>query len=65
MVVIIVIFGVTGDVISKWIKHRGAGNGDASAALQARIDKLEQRVRSLEEIATDDDSRLKQQINAL
>lgn len=63
-IVAIVAITQVGDLASKWLKLK-AKEAQLSPESDARIRELEQRVATLERIATDDKSRLKETINAL
>ncbi len=67
-----VIVGVFGDVIKRWIKlkekqleHAATMAADKAAAQAGHIERLEQRVRVLERIATDQGTHLSAQIEDL
>ena len=67
-----VIVGVFGDVIKRWIKlkekqleHAATLAADKAAAQAGHIERLEQRVRVLERIATDQGTHLSAQIEDL
>jgi uncharacterized protein YlxW (UPF0749 family) len=70
MVVLIVLIAVGAGVIKNWIKTRG--NREADEETQAEIfrlrkdvERLTERVRVLETIATDKDERLREEIRRL
>jgi hypothetical protein len=67
-----VVVGVGGDIIKRWMKlkerqldHAAVLAADKAAAQAAHIEKLEQRVRVLERIATDKGTELAAQIDDL
>lgn len=67
-----VVLGVAGDVIKRWIKlkerqldHAAALAADKAVAQAAHIEKLEQRMRVLERIATDSGTDVAAQIEML
>lgn len=67
-----VIAGVGGDVLKRWIKlkekqldHAAVLAADRAAAQAAHIDRLEQRVRVLERIATEGNATLAHEIELL
>ena len=68
MVVIIVIVGCVTGVMSDYLKNKakyGSHNdGDVDDALD-RIDELEERIRVLEKVVTDDRYELNRQIDSL
>lgn len=72
VVAIPVIFGVAGSSFQKWLKlkekqldHAAVLAADKAAAQASHIDRLEQRVRVLERIATDKGGALADQIESL
>lgn len=67
MVVIVVIVGCATGVISDYLKNKskfGPGE-DALDDAMDRIDELEERIRVLEKVVTDDRYELNRQIDAL
>ena len=67
-----VVLGVAGDVIKRWIKlkerqldHAAALAADKAVAQAAHIERLEQRMRVLERIATDSGTDVAAQIEML
>lgn len=67
-----VLVGVGGDVFKRWIKlkekqleHAATLAADKAAAQASHIERLEQRVRVLERIATDEGTHLAAQIEDL
>jgi hypothetical protein len=67
-----VVLGVAGDVIKRWIKlkerqldHAAVLAADKAVAQAAQIEKLEQRMRVLERIATDSGTDVAAQIEML
>lgn len=70
MVVIIVMIGVTAGVINNWIKVRSEREDTAASEeelfrLRKDVERLTERVRVLETIATDKDERLRDEIRRL
>ena len=68
MVVIIVAISILGGVLNNYLKTRrstGAIHKDALDDALDRIDELEERVRVLERVVTDDGYDLKRQIDDL
>ena len=72
VVAIPVIFGVVGDMAKRWMKlkekqleHAAALAADKAATQAAHIERLEQRMRVLERIATDKGTDLAAQIEDL
>ncbi|MEL6324112.1 MAG: hypothetical protein AAGJ29_08040 [Pseudomonadota bacterium] len=70
MVVAIVVIGCVTSSIDNWVKHRSkAQKNQAQDAeihrLKADVDRLTERVRVLEKLATDDDARLRQEFRNL
>ena len=68
MVVIIVALGILGRVITEFVRSkRAAGNVQKDTLDDAldRIDDLEERIRVLERVVTDDGYDLKRQIDKL
>ena len=64
MVVLIVLIAVTGTTVGRVLKARGAaGRGDAEK--DARIARLEERVRALETVVTDHGFDLKRELREL
>ena len=64
MVVLIVLIAVAGTTIGKALKARGAA-GKSAAEQDARIAKLEARVRALETVVTDHGFDLKRELREL
>lgn len=64
MVAFIVLVGVIGGVIRAWIKSRATVAG-LSAEQQARLAKLEERVKALESVVGDASYELKQKFKDL
>ena len=67
-----VIFGVGGDMFKRWLKHKermaealNAQTAEKAAQYAARTERLEQRVRVLERIATDQGIDVAHRIEAL
>lgn len=68
MVVWIVGISCVAGVVSSWIKSREGGGGELSNELERRldeIDELEERVRVLERVITDDRQSLEEEIRRL
>jgi len=70
MVVAIVVIGCVTSSIDNWVKHHSkAQKNQAQDAeihrLKADVDRLTERVRVLEKLATDDDARLRQEFRNL
>ena len=72
VVAVPVVFGVAGDTLKRWMKlkekqleHAASLAADKAAAQSGHIERLEQRVRVLERIATDQGSHLAAQIEDL
>lgn len=67
MVVWIVVVGCATGVITEYLKTKRATGGSDEALDDAmdRIDELEERIRVLEKVVTDDKYELNRQINAL
>ena len=70
MVVIIVLISVGAGVINNYFKMRAGRESDAESQadverMQGEIDRLTERVRVLETIATDKDERLREEIRRL
>ncbi len=70
MVVLIVLIAVGAGIINNWLKLRGSRESDAPSAdemarLKADLDRLNERVRVLERLATDNDRRLHDEISRL
>ena len=70
MVVAIVLIGTIGGIINT--RHKANRNSDADMAneadihrMQTDIDRLTERVRVLEKIATDEETQLREQISRL
>jgi phage shock protein B len=64
-VLAIIIITTIAGLIKEQMKQRRKMDNAAGADQQARIDKLEERVATLERILTDDKSQLRQDIDAL
>jgi hypothetical protein len=64
MVVLIVFITVAAGLIRTWIKSRPTG-GSLTADQEARIAKLEERVRSLEAVVSDKSYELKEKFREL
>ena len=62
MVVIIVFLSIMASMFSSWLKHR---RKDVTPADDARIERLEERVRVLERIVTDSGYDLRRQFRDL
>ncbi len=67
-----VLFGVLGDVAKRWIKLKerqleltSSQTAERAAQYAAQTERLEQRVRVLERIVTDDGHRITHEIEAL
>ncbi len=67
-----VILGVGGEVLKRWLKHKekmaealNAQTAEKAAQYAAHVERLEQRVRVLERIATDRGHDLADEIEAL
>jgi hypothetical protein len=65
MVVLIVLIAVVGTTVGKYFKARGGAEGRGSAEQEARIAKLEARVRALETVVTDHGFDLKRELREL
>lgn len=70
MVVIIVVIGCITGSVDNWVKHRSkAQKNQAQDAeidgLRADVLRLTERVRVLEKLATDDDSRLREEFRRM
>jgi len=65
MVVIIVAISVTAGLIRTWIRSRPAEGGGFSADQAARLVKLEERVKALEAVVSDQSYELKQKFKDL
>ncbi len=70
MVAIIVVAGCLAGIVTTWLETRakevehGAGQADIDR-MNAEIEKLQDRVRILEKLATDEEARLREQISRL
>lgn len=64
-VLAIIIITTIAGLIKEQMKQRRKMDNAVGADQQARIDKLEERVATLERILTDDKSQLRQDIDAL
>lgn len=68
MVIVIVIVGAAARVLNNWIKHRGeSGSRDLDQVLDRLedLEDLEDRVRVLEAVITDQNYDLKRQLHEL
>lgn len=68
MITIVAICGMLTGVISNYLKHKAEAlksNADSDHKTQDKLEALEQRVRVLEEIVTDQNYQLKKQIDRL
>jgi hypothetical protein len=68
MVVLIVLLSLVAGVANNYIKSRGEGDSPASDELKqklAKLDSLDERVRTLEKIVTDRDFELKEKFRNL
>lgn len=70
MVAIIVLIGCLTGSIDNWVKHRNKAQKNQAqdseiAELRAEVTGLRDRVRVLEKIATDGDTRLREEISRL
>lgn len=68
MVVIVVFIGCMTGVVSEWLKtkRKTAGNNDGALdEAHDRIDELEERIRVLEKVVTDERYDLSRQIDSL
>jgi hypothetical protein len=68
MVIVIVIVGCATGVINNFIKHKNAGRSEDMDDLLDRLDgieELEERVRVLEKVITDENYELKKQFQDL
>jgi hypothetical protein len=68
MVIVIVIIGCVTGVVNNWIKRRDRGRSNQQDQLRDRLEDLEDledRVRVLEAVITDQNYHLKQQFNEL
>ena len=70
MVVIIVLIGVAAGVINNWIKVRSESREHAASdeevqQMRRDLERLTERVRVLETLATDKDERLREEIRRL
>lgn len=70
MIVAIVLIGVGAGVINNYLKLKANRTEDAASAadvarMQAEIDRLSERVRVLEKIATDKEAQLREDISRL
>lgn len=70
MVVLIVLICVGAGVINNYFKVRANRSDDAASEeeihrMKANIDRLSERVRVLEKLATDEDARLREEISRL
>ncbi len=67
MIVIVVVVGVIGGVLREYFKTKRSqpAKNEDNAADKERLEKLEERVKTLERILTDSKSNLKAEIDAL
>lgn len=65
MVAFIVLVSVIGGLVRAWIKSRSTGPGGMTADQQARLAKLEERVKALESVVGDSSYELKQKLKEL
>lgn len=70
MVVMIVVVGCLAGSFDNWVKHRNKTHKNAAqdteiASLKSDVMRLTERVRVLEKLATDEDTRLRQEISRL
>lgn len=70
MVVMIVVVGCVAASFDNWVKHRNKAQKNVTqdgelASLKADMMRLTDRVRVLEKLATDDDTRLRNEISRL
>lgn len=66
MVVVIVLISIGAGVINNYIKHRSQSvTSDDSGDWQKRLELMEERLRVLEKIVTDQDYELKQKFRKL
>ncbi|MEO1474788.1 MAG: hypothetical protein AAFS13_00275 [Pseudomonadota bacterium] len=70
MVVIIVVIGCVTSSFDNWVKHRNKARKNQSQdaemhRMQTEIDRLTDRVRVLERIATDEESRLREEFRRM
>ena len=69
MVAVVVAISVTAGVINAWIKASAARGGGGPAGMtadqQARLTRLEERVKALESVVSDGSYDLKQKFKAL
>ncbi len=67
MVTIIVIVGVAGGLLSEYLKRRPGNDGTLADIEErvARLERVEERVRNLEAIVTDQSYQLNQEIKRL
>jgi uncharacterized protein YpuA (DUF1002 family) len=65
MVVAIVLIVTVAAIVKSKHKHQGAANDESVLALREQISRLEQRVQTLEKLATDPAKRLADEIESL
>ena len=66
MVAFIVLVAVIGGVLRTWIRSRGtAGSAGMTAEQQARLARIEERVKALESVVGDSSYELKQKLKDL
>lgn len=70
MVVMIVVVACLAGSFDNWVKHRNKAQKNAAqdteiSSLKADVMRLTERVRVLEKLATDEDTRLRQEISRL
>ncbi len=70
MVAIIVVIGCVTSSIDNWVKHREKARKNLAqdgeiATLRGEVGRLAERVRVLERLATDEDSRLRSEFRKL
>lgn len=70
MVVMIVVVACLAGSFDNWVKHRNKTQKNAAqdneiSSLKADVMRLTERVRVLEKLATDDDTRLREEISRL
>lgn len=70
MVVLIVLISVAAGVINNWLKTRNQTQADAQlldkiARMEADMDRMSERIRTLERLATDPEQRLREDFSRL
>ncbi|MEL7129202.1 MAG: hypothetical protein AAGK23_06615 [Pseudomonadota bacterium] len=70
MVVVIVVIGCLTSSFDNWVKHKNKARKNQAQdteiqRMQTDIDRLQERVRVLERLATDSDTRLREEISRL